>query len=51
MARYSLYEGTFFCQGCNGEVDKARFWPESADLIWECTCGSVSKVSLAVRGY
>lgn len=51
MSKYSVYPGVFTCQKCNSEVDKARFWKDTFDFTWMCSCKYVSKVNLNGRGY
>lgn len=51
MSKYSQYNGTFTCQKCGSEVDKARFWLDTLDFTWMCSCKFVSKVNLVGRGY
>ena len=51
MPKYSNYDGKFFCQKCNAEVNKARFWLDTFDFTWLCECKNVSKVNLYGRGY
>ena len=51
MSKYSSYEGVFTCQKCNEKVSKARFWFDTFDFTWMCSCKYVSKVNLYGRGY
>ena len=48
---FSNYKGTFICQKCNAQVNRARFWKDTFDFTWMCECRFVSKVNLNVRGY
>ncbi len=51
MSKFSVYDGTFLCQKCRGEVTKARFWRDTYDFTWMCSCKFVSKVNLYGKGY
>ena len=51
MNKYSSYSGLFTCQKCSSDVDKARFWKDTFDFTWMCSCKHVSKVNLYGRGY
>lgn len=51
MAKFTLYAGAFVCHRCKEDVDKARFWKDTFDLTWMCSCKFVSKVNLIARGY
>lgn len=49
--KYSVYEGVFICQKCNKEVLSARFWKDTYDFTWMCSCKNVSKINLFSKGY
>jgi hypothetical protein len=51
MSKFSNYDGKFQCQKCGEEVTKARFWRDTSDFTWMCSCKFVSKVNLYVRTY
>ncbi len=51
MTKFSSYDGVFTCQKCEAKVDKARFWKDTFDFTWMCSCKHVSKVNLNGKGY
>jgi len=51
MSKFSVYKGQFQCQKCKADVDQARFWKDTYDFTWMCSCKFVSKVNLYGRGY
>jgi hypothetical protein len=51
VAKFSVYEGKFVCHKCKSDVPKARFWRDTYDFTWMCSCKYVSKVNLYGKGY
>lgn len=51
MSKFTVYSGKFTCHKCKSEVDKARFWKDTYDFTWMCSCKYVSKVNLYGKGY
>lgn len=51
MKKFSTYKGTFVCHKCGSDVHSGRFWLDTYDFTWMCSCKYVSKVKLYGKGY